>query len=183
MVKLATFIVDKRNLIFLLIGVMLVFSVVSRNWVKVENDLTAYLPAQSETRQGLDVMADQFTTFGSAKLMISSVTYDRAAEIADEIRSMDGVQSVTFDDSSDHYNNVSALYDITFDYPEADSACVEALNAVLERYSTYDTYLDTTSLRRSSRARSTSSWSSWRPSWSACWRSPARPGRRSRCCC
>ena len=144
MVKLATFIVDKRNLIFLLIGLMLVFSVVSRNWVKVENDLTAYLPAQSETRQGLDVMADQFTTFGSAKLMISSVTYDRAAEIADEIRSMDGVQSVTFDDSSDHYNNVSALYDITFDYPEADSACVEALNAVLERYSTYDTYLDTT---------------------------------------
>ena len=89
-------------------------------------------------------MADQFTTFGYAKLMISSVTYDRAAEIADEIRSMDGVQSVTFDDSSDHYNNVSALYDITFDYPEADSACVEALNAVLERYSTYDTYLDTT---------------------------------------
>ena len=66
MVRLATFIVDKRNLIFLLIGLMLIFSVVSRNWVKVENDLTAYLPAQSETRQGLDVIADQFTTFGSA---------------------------------------------------------------------------------------------------------------------
>ena len=144
MVKLATFIVDKRNLIFLLIGLMLTFSVVSRGWVKVENDLTAYLPAQSETRQGLDVMGEQFTTFGSAKLMISSVTYGRAAEIAEEIRSMDGVQSVSFDDSSEHYNNVSALFDITFDYPEADSACVEALNAVLERYSAYDTYVDTT---------------------------------------
>ena len=144
MVKLATFIVDKRNLIFLLIGILLIFSVVSRSWVKVEDDLTAYLPAQSETRQGLDVMREQFTTFGSAKLMLSSVTYDRASEIAEEIRVMDGVQSVAFDGSTDHYSNVSALYDITFDYPEDDPACLDALNAVLERYSAYDTYLDTT---------------------------------------
>ena len=144
MVKLATFIVDKRNLIFLLIGILLIFSVVSRSWVKVEDDLTAYLPTQSETRQGLDVMREQFTTFGSAKLMLSSVTYDRASEIAEEIRVMDGVQSVAFDGSTDHYSNVSALYDITFDYPEDDPACLDALNAVLERYSAYDTYLDTT---------------------------------------
>ena len=143
MVKLATFIVDKRNLIFLLIALGLVFSAVSRNWVKVENDLTAYLPAQSETRQGLDCMAEQFTTFGSAKLMISSVSYARADEIAEELRGMEGVESVSFDESTDHYNNVSALYDITFAYPEEDPACLDALNAVLARYSAYDTYLDT----------------------------------------
>ena len=33
MEKLATFIVDKRNLIFLLTIILLVFSVFSRNWV------------------------------------------------------------------------------------------------------------------------------------------------------
>lgn len=59
MEKLATFIVDKRNLIFLLIGISLIFSAVSRNWVQVENDLTASLPADSETRKGLDVMEAQ----------------------------------------------------------------------------------------------------------------------------
>ncbi len=143
MMKLATFIVDKRNLVFLVIGIMLAFSVVSRNWVEVENDLTAYLPAASETRQGLDVMAEQFTTFGSAKLMVANVTYDRALEIADEIAASDGVQGVAFDNTTDHYNNVSALYDITFDYPEEDERCLDALNAILERYAAYDTYLST----------------------------------------
>ena len=143
MTKLATFIVDKRNLVFLMIGISLVFSAVSRNWVEVENDLTAYLPSTSETRRGLDVMDEQFTTFGSAKLMIANVTYERAQEIADEIEASDGVQRLEFDDSTDHYNNVSALYDITFNYPEDDDRCLDALNAILDRYAAYDTYLST----------------------------------------
>ncbi len=143
MTRLATFIVDKRNLMFLLIGISLVFSAFSRNWVKVENDLTAYLPATSETRQGLDVMAEQFTTFGSAKLMVANVTYARAQQIADEIAASEGVQGVDFDESTDHYNNVSALYDITFAYPEDDARCLDALDGILARYDAYDTYLST----------------------------------------
>ena len=143
MIKLATFIVDKRNLVFLLLGISLVFSVIARNWVDVENDLTAYLPASSETRQGLDVMEEQFTTFGSAKLMVANVSFARAQEIADEIAATEGVQSVDFDGSTDHYNNVSALYDITFDYPEEDDRSLETLNGILDRYSAYDTYLST----------------------------------------
>ena len=144
MMKLSAFIVDKRNLVFLVIGIMLIFSVVSRNWIQVENDLTAYLPPTSQTRRGLDVMEEQFTTFGSAKLMFANVTYARAEEIAEEIEAMPDVQGVTFDDTTDHYNKASALYDITFDYPEEDDRCLEALNAILERYAAYDTYLSTT---------------------------------------
>lgn len=64
--KLATFIVDKRNLFFLLTIIMLIFSEFSWNWVQVESDLAAYLPEDSGTRQALDVMEEQFTTFGSA---------------------------------------------------------------------------------------------------------------------
>ena len=44
MLKLARFIVDKRNLVFLVVIIGLIFSVFSRSWVQVENDLTAYLP-------------------------------------------------------------------------------------------------------------------------------------------
>ena len=47
MLKLARFIVDKRNLVFLVVIIGLIFSVFSRSWVQVENDLTAYLPADS----------------------------------------------------------------------------------------------------------------------------------------
>ena len=46
--------VDRRNLFFLLFGIALIFSVVSMNWVAVENALSAYLPETTETSQGLD---------------------------------------------------------------------------------------------------------------------------------
>lgn len=52
MYKLASFIVDKRNLIFLIVSIGLVFSVFSRNRVQVENQLSAYLPKDSETYRG-----------------------------------------------------------------------------------------------------------------------------------
>ena len=78
MLKLAGVIVDKRNLIFLITALLLIFSFFSRNWVEVENALDAYLPENSETRQGLNVMEEQFTTFGSARLMFANVTLEEA---------------------------------------------------------------------------------------------------------
>ena len=74
MEKLSTVIVDKRNLIFLLTIILLVFSAFSRNWVEVESDLTYYLPSDSETKQALDIMDEQFTTYGTAEVMVANIT-------------------------------------------------------------------------------------------------------------
>ena len=143
MVKLATFIVDKRNLFFLLAVILLIFSVVARNWVEVESDLTFYLPEDSETKQALNVMEDQFTTYGTAEIMVENITYDAAALLEDTVTGIKGVQSVTFDDTSDHYNNASALYSVTFDYDEKDDRCLEALETVKTALSGYDIYVST----------------------------------------
>ena len=51
--RLATLIVDKRNLIFFLYACALIFCLFARNWVRVCNDITEYLPDDTETRQGL----------------------------------------------------------------------------------------------------------------------------------
>lgn len=143
MYKAAALIVDKRKLILLLIGIMLLFSFVSRNWVEVEQELTEYLPASSETKQGLDLMDEQFVTFGTADLMIANIDYEGAEETAERIRAVKGVQSVDFDDSSDHYSNVSALYHVTFDYPKEDERCLEVLQQLKDRYSSMDLYIST----------------------------------------
>ena len=143
MVKVATFIVDRRNLFFLLFGIALIFSVVSMNWVKVENAMSAYLPDTTETRQGLDRMEEQFITYGTAKVMVINIPYDKAQEIADEIEALDSVIMLTFDNSSEHYNNFSALYDITFGYEETDERALEALDTVKEMLSGYDLYVST----------------------------------------
>ena len=86
MEKLSTVIVDKRNLIFLLTIILLVFSAFSRNWVEVESDLTYYLPSDSETKQALNVMDEQFITYGTAKIMVANITLDEAMEIASHSR-------------------------------------------------------------------------------------------------
>ena len=142
MVKLATFIVDKRNLFFLVLVICLVFSAFSRNWVTVENDLKAYLPDKSESRQGLDLMDEEFITYGSAQVMVENVSQERAQAICDELEEIKGVQSIDYDEEDD-YRNVSALYSITFDYSEKDDKCLESLEAVKTALSDQDYYVKT----------------------------------------
>ena len=141
--KIATFIVDRRNLFFLLYALALIFSIVASGWVKVENDITTYLPADTETRQGLTLMNDNFTTFGTARVMVSNVTYDTATDLASTIEDVDGVYSVGFDDTADHYKQASALYSVTFDGTSTDDISLQALDGIREALAGYDTYIDT----------------------------------------
>lgn len=143
MVKVATFIVDRRNLFFLLFGIAIIFSVVAMNWVEVENDLSAFLPGTTETRQGLDLMEEEFITYGTAKVMVTNINQDEAQELADDIEAMDDVIMLTYDNTKDHYNNFSALYDITFGYEEDDDRALEALDEVETMLDGYGIYVST----------------------------------------
>ena len=143
MEKLAAFIVDKRNLIFLLYVFALIFSIVAMDWVNVENDITTYLGEDTETRQGLTVMNDNFTTFGTARIMISNITYAKAEALVDQIEAVDGVDSVEFDGTTDHYKDASALYTVTFDGEDMDDISIHALHQIEDMLSDYDLYVDT----------------------------------------
>lgn len=143
MEKIATFIVDKRNLFFLLYAFALIFSIVATGWVKVENDITTYLPEDTETRQGLTVMNDNFVTYGTARVMVSNVTYETAENICSDLENIDGVTSVDFDDTTDHYKSASALFSVTFDGTTTDDISVHALHTIRDMLAGYDTYIDT----------------------------------------
>ena len=143
MEKIATFIVDKRNLFFLLYAFALIFSIAATGWVKVENDITTYLPEDTETRQGLTVMNDNFVTYGTARVMVSNVTYETAENICSDLESIDGVTSVDFDDTTDHYKSASALFSVTFDGTTTDDISIHALHTIRDMLAGYDTYIDT----------------------------------------
>lgn len=130
MEKLATFIVDKRNLFFLLYIFALIFCAIATGWVKVENDITTYLPDTTETRQGLTVMNDNFVTYGTANVMVSNITYDTALEIQKQIEDIDGVTTVDFDDTDEHYTNASALFSVSFDAEVGDERAENALQEI-----------------------------------------------------
>ena len=141
MMKLAAFIVDKRNLFFLLVVLGIIFSAFSSSWVEVENDLTYYLPADSETKQGLEIMEEQFLTYGMAQVMVANITYEHALELAAELSDVKGVQGIVFDGTTEHYQNASALYSVTFDYDQYDAKCVESLERIKELLAGYDLYV------------------------------------------
>ena len=138
MIKLSTLIVDKRKGFYLIFIVLIIFSILSMNKVKVNNDLTTYLPDTTETRQGIDLMDEQFTTYGSARIMVCNVTFDEAQKLADQIENMKGVSMLDFDDTEDCYHDMEALFSITFDAVTDESQ--EYLDSVLDYLSEYDVY-------------------------------------------
>lgn len=143
MIKICGFIVDKRNLFFLLFGILIIFSAIARNWVHVENSMSYYLPGTTETRQGLDLMEEEFITYGTCNVMVANVSYEQAENILDMLENSDGVFSVDFGDTEDHYANGSAYYNVTFDYDENDDACLASLDTLKQNLGGYDYYLTT----------------------------------------
>ena len=142
--KIATVVVDRRNLIFFLYIGALIFSLFSSSWVKVCNDITEYLPPETETRRGLTIMDEEFTTFGTARVMVSNITYDKALELQEQLEAIEGVSEVTFDETDEHFKNTSALFDITFHAEEDEALAIDAMNAVKEQLADYDTYVKST---------------------------------------
>lgn len=144
MLKICGFIVDKRNLFFLLFGILIIFSAISRNWVNVENSMSHYLPDSTETKQGLDLMEKEFITYGTCNVMVANVSYEQAQSIGRDLEFMPGIFSVDYDDTEEHYHNGSSYYNVTFDYDEKDDRCLEVLDRVKEKLDGYDYYLSTT---------------------------------------
>ncbi len=160
--KLATFIVDKRNLIFFLYACALIFCLFSRSWVRVCNDITEYLPDTTETRQGLTLMEEEFTTFATARVMVSHVTYEMAEDLAEQMEQIEGVSSAVFgssdvgadteedsepetpEDIAEYFKGADALISVTFDGEEEDEVSLAALSAIRELLEPYDYYIDST---------------------------------------
>lgn len=137
----ATGIVNARFVILAVFAVVCVYCVLSIGKVKVNDDLTAFLPDTTETRKGLTIMEDEFLTYGTADVMISNITCQIAEDLADEIRGYEHVASVDFDDSPAHFTDSSALLSISFD-GETDDPDVEAeMDHIKERLKDYDTYI------------------------------------------
>ena len=132
--------------------------------INVIQELTDYLPDDTETSIGLDLMDEQFTTFGTAKVMVQNVTYDQAKALADQLEDIKGVSAVDFyeededdedndteekeftdsEDMKDSYKDLAALYSISFETPEDDGLAQAAIADVRTALKDYDAWFYTT---------------------------------------
>ena len=144
MTKLARFIVDKRKAFYLIFIAAFLFSAASVNKVQVNNDITTYLPSDTETRRGLTIMDQEFVTLGSANIMVSNITYEAAEALSEEIAAVPGVSSVEFDDTEEHYHDAAALFTVSFEGEEQAPETIESLERVKLLLEGYDYYPSTT---------------------------------------
>ena len=144
MLKLARFIVDKRKAFYLIFLASFLFCAVSISKVHVNDDITTYLPAHTETRRGLTLMDEEFITLGSANIMVSNITYDAAYALSLKIEKLPGVSSVEFDDTQEHYHDSAALFTVSFDGEEDDPDTAAVLLQVEQLLDGYDYYPSTT---------------------------------------
>ncbi len=138
MKKLTNFIVNKKNYIIVLFIALIAYCIWGMGQVKIEYDITSYLPSNTDTKQALDIMEEEFVTFGTTKIMLRNISFEDALVLHDEIEQLDGVKSFDFHNTEDYYKQSCALFNITFDGDADDELSVAAYNKTLELLDGYD---------------------------------------------
>ena len=132
---IAETIVRGRFVIFALFILAGVFCALSLGRVRVNSDLTVFLSKETETRRGIGVMAEEFTTYGTARILIEDLPYDDAAATAARIGEIEHVYEVAFDESEAHYKDGNALLVVSFDEDaqgEGARAAMEEIRTLLD---------------------------------------------------
>ncbi len=115
MKRITDFIVKHRNIILAVFVALAGVSVVVSGQVKINHDMTEYLPDSSETRQGMDIMSEQFEEEDTSELtlMVSDLDAEAKQNTLNYLESLDSISEVEYDDSTDYNRDNKTLYKIT----------------------------------------------------------------------
>ena len=138
--KISRQIVDKRVVIMIAFLAACVYCALSISRVHVNNDITSFLPPDTDTRRGLTIMENEFTTYASANVMLANTTYERASAAAEKIETLEHVTGVTFDNSPAHFVDSAALLTISFDGTSDDENVIATMNEIRSLTAGFDTY-------------------------------------------
>ena len=146
--SLPAFIVKHVNAIEKFFILLTLFSLFLMPFVKVNYDLTKYLPDSVQSKAGLNIMEEEFGYPGTGRIMIDDVSLYQAKAYKDQIEAIDGVDMVmwadtatdifessdfiNYDDIQDYYKDGSAVMDITFEKGDTDKLTEQALDEITE---------------------------------------------------
>ena len=130
MKKLSEFIVSRRRW---LLGIMIVLalgSVFLYLQVKVNYDMTKYLPDDSAMKQGLDIMEEEFPSLGADKtirVMATGLNEEKQAELLEKLKAIPNVESVAHDSSEKYHQGEYSLFVISTacEYGSPDELAIE----------------------------------------------------------
>ncbi len=151
MLKISEFIVDKHRAFYLIFAAAFLLCLFTMSKVRVNNDISSYLPDDTETRRGLTLMDEEFITYDTEKVMVTNVSYSTAEKLVKRVEKVDGVKSVDFEDDAEHYKESSALFTVTLDVDDDLDAELAIIDDVKETLSGYDYYMYSDSIDSTSK--------------------------------
>ena len=106
--KISNFLVEKRIWLLAIFLLMAVGSIFLMPKVKVNTDMSLYLPDDSEMKQGKDIMAEQMPATQNVqsqiRVMFDDLSDEEKSEMVTRLGSISGVASVTYQPESKDYN-------------------------------------------------------------------------------
>lgn len=144
--NLIDFIINKRNWIERIFAIAVILSAIAFCFVKVNYDLSKYLPDDAPSKAGLNVMEEEFGYPGTARVMVGKVSLYEAKLYKDRIADIDGVNMVSwadtatdvyqsnlfvnYDNIEDYYKDGYAVMDIIFDEGDSDPKTHDAIQEI-----------------------------------------------------
>lgn len=141
MKKVSNFIVEKRKLILVAFLIFSVIAAILNSYVKINYDITKYLPSTSETRIGMDIMESEFDEATSSfNLMFKGLNDSDKDKIYKELESVNGVSSIDYDKTSDYNKGDATLYIVNISDSKDSKLATDVFNEIIQKYEDYDIY-------------------------------------------
>lgn len=135
--KIVDFLTKKRLLIFIITIILAIGSGIAMLFVNINKDMTKYLPEDSQMKQGMDIMENEFettTTNETFKIMFEDLESNDKQTIFEELSNYEGVANVLYDENSADYNKENyTLYVIETKY-QSISKTQELLDSIVKDY-------------------------------------------------
>ena len=113
--KLTDFIVEKHKTVLIVIILLTIGCGILSTKVNINRDLTKYMPSSSETSKGLNIMYDEFEKVLAMPLsvMVDDLSKEEKVKEKEYIKNLEGVASITYNDSSEYNKENHTLYELT----------------------------------------------------------------------
>lgn len=127
LIKLGDVVTNYRYFLLVLFLGLSLFCFININNVAINDSIISYLPNNTETKQGMDIMEEEFGSLNTIKLMVSDISLKEANSLMNELSKIKSIKSVLFDGTESSYKNENALYTI-----ELEEVSDDGINKVKE---------------------------------------------------
>lgn len=135
MKKIVNFIIEKRFLMLTLFILCAIFCVFLSSKVNINYDIANYLPKSSNVKKGLDIMNSEFISDSSSfYIMFDDLDDDEKLKTFYEIKDIENVSDVNYDDSSAYNVDNHTLYKVIVSDDADSKIASDTYNEIVNKY-------------------------------------------------